>query len=263
MTETGPAYWKTNERNEKQRFHVFFGLRVSQVLYMMVPRRFITVTKMLTSFPCILIGSMLYSVCMLCVKRIFVSSRTSARLLRTPRIILSIERRGLTMSDHLRRSLSADDIALQTADDSPTSPPSGNSPIPTGNPNYRPVAPHSVVPPSPGGFGRYVMRFFFHAHEHTHACFSSELTNVLFSTPRSRRFSVETVCPNCHQLTKTRCEKLTTVFTLAIMIGLSLVAPGWWWVPLLLPDLESTEHYCGQCNYRIVNKTYPWSKWRA
>ena len=57
MTETGPAYWKTNERNEKQRFHVFFGLRVSQVLYMMVPRTFITVTKMLMSFPCILIGS--------------------------------------------------------------------------------------------------------------------------------------------------------------------------------------------------------------
>ena len=57
MTEAGPAYWKTNERNEKQRFHVFFGLRVSQVLYMMVPRSFITVTKMLTSFPCILIGS--------------------------------------------------------------------------------------------------------------------------------------------------------------------------------------------------------------
>ncbi len=103
------------------------------------------------------------------------------------------------------------------ADDIPTLPPKGSSPIPTGNQNCRPVAPHSVVPPSPEGFGRYVMSMIFsiRTHAHTQAFARSELTNVLCSTPCSRRFSVATVCPNCPQGTQTRREEHVTVFTLA------------------------------------------------
>lgn len=65
-------------------------------------------------------------------------------------------------------------------------------------------------------------------------------------------------CPNCQQGTRSRVEHHVTAFTLATMGLLYIFAWPLCWLPLILPDLKTTEHYCRNCNFCLVKKGYPW-----